>query len=492
MPLTKPQILSHLATLDLNTLQKLYDYSAFIIIPDKDLLTNVTMREIVAKAYALAQNDFPEWTDRSEADFGVFLVELMGLFSEKDFWYINAFANQAILSRCTVYSIAFIRAVELGGRPDIIQSSSGQFSVTFGPGAAYTYLPGTIIFTLPDGTTFTNTISYVLALSGVPVIQSLTFYEGVYFSESFNFDGQSVNIRRTGVVPGTVEVSVNGTPWNRVEIFGQSGPTSTDYMVLPEDNDTAIIVFGEDGYGLKPNVNDLITVKYLTCKGADGNVAIQTATVTADSVSRPITAVTMTAENADGKDAPTLASLVNYTLNYFNYRKAVLNEDSAKVWLDEQAETTQQNTAMQGSILYFTFTGATGGAPTNPERVAVLLRITPLVGNGFTVTYVAPTLIPITDLTLDYYYLQGADTAAMEADIRQRLQDYCNPAVRAEFGQSFDLATIGLEIIANVTALQNLVFTVVNGAAAADVPVANFEILQPVALGSITLNGIAV
>ena len=104
MSYTKKELLAYFSELDVPTLEKLRRYSSLLIIPEEDLLVNATMSQMVDKAHELADILFPEWTDRGKSDFGEFLIELFALFSEKNFWYINAFANESLLQKMRSYS----------------------------------------------------------------------------------------------------------------------------------------------------------------------------------------------------------------------------------------------------------------------------------------------------------------------------------------------------------------------------------------------------
>ena len=137
MAQTKEQLLQYFAGLDLSLLQKLEKYSKLLIIPDEDLLTYATMVQMVEKAHSVADSLFPEWTDRSKSDFGEFLVELIALFSEKDFWYLNAFANEGILRKMRSYSNAFSKASSLGYFPTVCTSAKATFNIT---SVSYTHL----------------------------------------------------------------------------------------------------------------------------------------------------------------------------------------------------------------------------------------------------------------------------------------------------------------------------------------------------------------
>ena len=153
--MNKEQLVQYFSGLDLSTLQKLYKYSKLLIIPDEDLLTNVTMTQMVEKAHNLADALFPEWTDRGKSDFGQFLIELFALFSEKDFWYINAFANESILRKMRSYSNVFSKVSSMGYNPTLCKGSSADFSVYFKKGEFIRYERGDLIVKVGD-LEFTN------------------------------------------------------------------------------------------------------------------------------------------------------------------------------------------------------------------------------------------------------------------------------------------------------------------------------------------------
>ena len=145
MATTKEQLLQYFKGLDIATLEKLQKYSNLLIIPDEDLLVNATMSQMVDKAHSLADSLFPEWTDRSKSDFGEFLVELFALFSEKDFWYINAFANEGILRKMRSYSNAFSKASSMGYQPITCKGAESNFNVTFSAGEDTSYEKGDLV-----------------------------------------------------------------------------------------------------------------------------------------------------------------------------------------------------------------------------------------------------------------------------------------------------------------------------------------------------------
>ena len=145
MAVTKDSLLQYFKTLDVSVLQRLQKYAQLLIIPDEDLLVNATMSQMVDKAHSLADALFPTWTDRSKSDFGEFLVELFALYSEKDFWYINALANESILRKMRSYGNAFSKASTMGYKVTLCKGSSADFSVTFSAGELVTYQRGDLV-----------------------------------------------------------------------------------------------------------------------------------------------------------------------------------------------------------------------------------------------------------------------------------------------------------------------------------------------------------
>jgi len=489
---TKAVILDDFSTLSLDKLNRLYTYSKFLILPQEDFLTNVTMQQMVEKANQFANELFPEWTDRSETDFGMFLIEQMAIFSEKDFWYVNAFARQSVLRDMQVYSLAYLRAIELGARPDVFTASAATFNLLFVAGAATTYLTGDLRVKLADGSIFTNTSAITVPLSIGTFSYTTDLKQGEYVTETAIFNGRNIDIRKTGIDINTIELSVNGISWTKVNVFGQSGSSSTDFMVLPEEDGTCSIWFGDDTYGKKPLLSDKVDIKYLFCKGADGNVALQTATVTKSVTSRVCSTATMTTASTNGVNGSSLSKLRNETLNFFNYRKACINEDGTKVWLNEQPEVAKANVSISGSIVYYFWYSKQDAAPTLLEQTTIQNRIAPLVSNGFTPSYTATVFLNAGPIAATAYYYDGYDANNVESLAKQIIQDYTDPLVSNDYGKGFNQAEVNIACVSKIPGLSNLVFTSIAGGLPNDVTASFNELLNKVSLGNITLTMVKV
>lgn len=489
MPLNKAEVLAQMELLPLPVLQKLLNYSGNIIIPEEDLLINVTMTQMVNKAMTLADQFFPAWTDRSSADFGRYLVELIGLFSEKDFWYLNAFANESILSKMTVYSDAFTRAVELGYYPVLCKSAQATFDVTFKVGAAFTYAPGQLVVQhLNTGYKFTNIAPFTVPQSVTPLTIPLILFEGNWLNESQSYNGFRVDIRKPFIDVSSIQLVRNSTTWSRVNVFGQSDGSSPHYLALPEEDGKVSIFFGKDGYGLSPVISDLIELSYLQCSGNVVNTLTDTTIINLSQVGRSaLTALQLSA--ASGSYNPeSIASIKNNALNYFTTKFAVNNEVSTQRWLNSQVEVKQSKVVIQGSNVFIRVIPVDGTVASVGLLNDLTARITPYITSGYTAFPLSTDYVNTAPIVCDIYFLQGYDSANVVSLCQQYISDYTDPLVLAKYGAAFTLTDIEYLLKSKITGLQNVVFNTIAGNPAANIPVPAYAILQKVSTSDILIT----
>lgn len=490
---TKEEMLNTISELPLGVVERLYNYSQRLIIPDERMLSSVTMQQMVEEANSIADEVFPEWTDRSKSDFGMFLVELMALFSEKDFWYVNALANESLLLRMRSYSRAFIRAVELGHSPTVLNSASGTFDVTFDASVTGTdYAPGQLILQNEAGQQFSNITDFNVPSSVGSYVKSVTLHEGTFVSDTFSFNGYGIPIRRQNVAINTIRIFLDGVEWTRVKVFGQSSSTNEHYMVLPEDDGTCTIFFGTGGYGKTPALGSSFVVSFMVTNGSEGNVAPSTLTVQKFLAGRTILGQVQNATLTGGEDQETLDSMKQTTLNYFTGKNSCFNAATTEKFLNSQPEIIKSRVRILGNIVMFYVqpkdgTVASGGLLTDLET-----RLDKYIVNGFVASGNATSYVNASPISATFYYLQGYDSAAIITEGKQLISDYTNPVVFAEYGADFDLSQLSVLLISKIAGLQNVVFNTVAGVPAANVVVGNTAILNKVSTANITITAIAV
>lgn len=468
MATTKEQLLSYFKALDVSTLEKLKKYSKMLIIPDEDLLVNATMSQMVGKAHSLADSLFPEWTDRSKSDFGEFLVELFALFSEKDFWYINAFANEGILKKMRSYSNAFSKASSMGYSPITCKGAVCDFSVSFKAGEAITYERGDLVLNV-DGVKFTNDEPFVVPMSIDESSVTLTLHEGKHIAEDVTYNGYCVFIRKANIDIESVNVVIDNTIYSRVNGFGHSSPDSAHFMVLPEEDGSCSIFFGSNGFGVQPPIGKSIRIEYRTCNGADGNKSVSAVTIDESLSDREAVAGSMLLAAANGVYAETLTSIKEKAPLYFKTKRAAINEAISQDIINSFPFVHKSKVSVIGRDVVYNIIPSSGYLePTDSELQTIAEEFHPCIMVGYNGVYSPNTYRNLitsanpsaTKMILEVLVLSGYNTASVESALRQIMEDVTNPLVGAEYGGAFKKTDVDILIRSNVAGVQSVTFKI--------------------------------
>lgn len=238
-----------------------------------------------------ARDSLPEWSDFSENDLGVLLVELFAYASDITLYYqsriaANLFPETADepegivqLLRLIGYELhpptpasADLRiAVDATSVPPIILPEGTSFDVTT-PG-------GPLTFETVQNIRIENAQLTPADAAGrrfcfpVPVVQGVTVRDEV-LGESDGGPNQSFGIRLRPVLSGSVRVNVveagGITRWTEVETLAGSGPADRHFVVRRDAEGAANVAFGDGLNGLQPPrgssatpVRILATYRYL-------------------------------------------------------------------------------------------------------------------------------------------------------------------------------------------------------------------------------------
>lgn len=484
--MTKEQLIEAFSLMPADKLKKLYDYADNILIPDKDILLHVTAEQMIAKAHTLADTYFPEWTDRGQADFGQFLIELIALFSEKDFFYANAGANEAILKNMNVYSNAFLRSVELGYSPTICRASQGSFDLSFSASIDETIYPiGSLIVSLKDTNfKYTNLESIIVESSTVAVNKTVILKEGSWLSETQNFNGVRVSLRKNLIDAESIKVVIDGLEWTRVRTFGQSNQDSTHYTVLPEINGQVSIYFGEGSYGKTPDLNASITVYYLKCNASEANDLTNIPLINKNIPSRPVVSIALNAATHSGSFPESLDSLKNRAITFFSSRFAAINSTTTEEWLNAQSGVKQSKVLIQGNNVYFRVIPSDGTVATSGFLTSLEDSLNDVISDGFTAVGLSTSYVIIPTIALDAFITKGSDIPNTIALIKNYISDFTNPLVLAKYGKSFNLTDVEFLLRSKIIGLQNTSFTTPS----TGITVPPYEILQKVLTSNINVT----
>ena len=466
MAITKEQLLRYFATLDVPTLEKLQKYSKMLIIPDEDLLVNVTMSQMVDKAHNLADSLFPEWTDRSKSDFGEFLVELFALFSEKDFWYINAFANEGILRKMRSYSNAFSKASSLGYQPVTCKGAVCDFNVSFAAGEEILYERGDLIVDV-NGLKFTNDEAFDIPKSASESSKQLTLHEGTHVAEDITYNGYNILIRKPNIDINSIIVTIDNVLYTQVGNFGYSSLDSTHFMVLPEEDGSCSIYFGNNGFGIQPSIGKSIRVEYRTCSGSDGNTSISYAKINDSLSDREAVSASMITAAMGGIYAETLTSIKEKAPLFFNVKRAAINENVSQSILNSFSFVHKSKVIVLGREVIYRIIPTSGYLePTSEELSVISEEFHPYLMAGYAGSYVANTYKSLmlvahssaTKIILDVIVLSGYNTDTVESSLRQVMEDVTNPLVNADYGGSFIKTDMDILMRSRVSGVQSVTF----------------------------------
>ena len=465
---TKAQLLQYFASLDSATLEKLKKYSQLLIIPDEDLLINATMLQMVEKAHELADTYFPEWTDRSKSDFGEFLIELFALYSEKDFWYINAFANEGILQKMRSYSNAFSKASSLGYIPALCTAAKANFSIDFAAGDAATYGRGDLVVKV-GGKEYSNDSPISLQPASDITTKTLELAEGSQVAEDVTYNGYCVFLRKKNIDINSLLVSIGGVTFTRVNNFGNSNSDSTHFMVLPEEDGSCSIFFGQNDYGMSPVIGTSVHCEYRTCSGSDGNQNIGVAELSEYLYERPAVSATMTTNASGGHFADTLIAIKSKAPLFFNNRKAAINE-KATIDIINELPFVHQSVVYQlnDDIIYQAIPESGDAELTDSERETLKQDIEPMLMLGYNLEYAPNEYRTLkfaanpnaSKVVLSVVAFVGYNPTAIANAVRYVIEDLTNPLIEATYGGAFNKADVDVKIRSRVAGVQSVAFYV--------------------------------
>jgi hypothetical protein len=471
MAQTKEQLIEYFNSLDLSTLQKLQRYSQFLIIPEEDLLTNVTMIQMVDKANSLADSLFPQWTDRSKSDFGMFLVELMALFSEKDFWYINAFANESILRKMRSYSNAFSRASSMGYIPTTCKGASATFSLQFVAGEEVTYERGDVTIAV-GGIEFTNDEAFTVEISSAELSKQVILKEGTHIAEDVTYNGHNIFLSKKNIDIDSIYVIIDNIRYTRVNNFGRSSSDSPHYIALPEENGEVTIYFGSDGYGLTPATGKLIRVGYRTTIGSKGNMDTNVAVVHDSLPERPILSALMVTPALNGADPEPLSAIKEKAPLYFGTKRAAINEKVAEQILKGFSFVHQAKVVLSGrEVIYYVIPKGVSDNLTVSEIAILAEDFHPTLMAGYVGRYVDNNYVNLlekisltaTKVVVEVIVAYGTNMSTVTEGVTRVIQDFTNPRINAKYGGNFIKANVEMAIRTSLTGIQSVAFKYFDG-----------------------------
>jgi hypothetical protein len=294
--------------------------------------TNLGYESLREAMLDLARESLPEWTDFSENDIGVLLLELFAYASDVTLYYQTRIASN-LFPATSDEPEAMIQLLRLIGyelRPPSPATVNLDlaFSATPPPAFPYTIASGSKFFvTLLQGEqlVFETEREYLIqsAQLSTPDARNLrhvnfliSAVEGETVSDaplafSDGSPNQIYSLRKKPVIAGSVRVTVEesgGTvSWKEVDTLAASSPADRHFLVQRDATGTATIIFGDGNNGmLVPRGTPVSPVKinatYRIGGGSRGNVPAGAKFIPADTNIREATNPQAAAGGAERED----------------------------------------------------------------------------------------------------------------------------------------------------------------------------------------------
>ena len=265
--------------------------------------TNKDYEAFRTKMISTLLEKMPEYTDTSQSDFGIVLIELLSEGLDVLSYMQDSNANECFIPTCQQRSSMDNWISPMGYTPQPATPSKVKqvFVLAFKQSATVTIPKGTLIKTPPSQSEpsvyFETDADLIIPpnclgdeqdingnyLYTVPITQGKTITNDPIGYPN-GTENQTFRLTNHESLPATIQVLVyNGTSydeWVQVENFMDSSPSDKSYRVVQDDYGVTDIVFGDGSTGLIPQTNQSpIYANYRVGGGEVGNVASKTITL---------------------------------------------------------------------------------------------------------------------------------------------------------------------------------------------------------------------
>ncbi len=390
---------------------------------------------------ALLQSVFPEWSDFSVAGFGNILLEMYAFVGDVITYYLDAQARESRLATATQRKNVIALARMLGFRLQGARAAKAtvRFSLQAPPSANVALQAGTVVRTqeVTEPVRFQLLAPLVIAAGTSPPVATAVVEHSAAHTQLFDsrgLAGLDLLLDRTPYLDGSAMIAASNGAYAEVESLLGAGPNDRHFLVLVDQNDRAMIRFGNAVNGAPPS--GTISVTYKTGGGAVGNVDAGRLVVVegsfADAHGRPVRLMVTNPEPAQGgSDRQSIASaklLAPESLRALT--RTVSREDfeinarrvpgvSRALMLTSNEDTSIPENS---GVLFVIPKG--GGLPTPALKNLVLKQVTEVY--PCTLTFQVSVQDPVyrtVDVEARVFLRQGASPSDVRDRIRKRLAD---------------------------------------------------------------------
>jgi hypothetical protein len=278
------------------------------------------------------QSKFPNtWRDFYESQMGIAWLELCAYCFDVLSFYLDYQANESYISTARD-RLSIIRLGELVGyslRPPTAAGVVVGATIDAAQAQDVVIASGTTISST-SGVTFRTLIEQRITAGSTTA--DITFTEGEQQTDNFTSDGsafQEFKLTESGVVSGSITVTVDGVEWSSSDSLVYGTGTSRIYSVRYDEDDYGFIRFGDGTSGMIPPNGSSIQVVYRVGGGVDGNIAVGQINTTVQG-------------QLDGVVPASYVTVSLYNAQRGSGGEARETEDHARYWIPRWVKTNQR------------------------------------------------------------------------------------------------------------------------------------------------------
>lgn len=417
-----------------------------------------------------ASRIFPEWTSRSEGDFGMLMVEMFSYLGDILSYYGDRIAQEAYLGTASQRSSLLGIAELLGYTPSNGLPATGTVTfVTSNPGVAKLVPAGTqvateFITTLDSVVTYETDEDVTVGANGATVTVGVT--QGitksmVQIGTSFGVPEQSFRLPNMPIIDGSVRLFVEDatgtTEWTEIAHLIDATPSEQVFATRTDDIGATWVLLGDNVSGRIPSTGLNIYATYRVGGGEFGNVAagsvrsIVSSSLTGVSIHR-IENVYQSSEMSGGADAESNESIRRNAPRAFRTQQRLVTlQDFADAALATPGVSRAKALANHYTSVTVYVTGPGGAQPTTTLKNSVYEALTARSLAGVSVTIAGPEVIKV-----NFGVASGNQQVKVEVaprfsrttvtnEVKKALQRVLS-VTRTDFGMRLTLADVYAEL----------------------------------------------
>lgn len=393
--------------------------------------TSRDYQSLLTQLLAKKAEKLPAYTETSDNDLGILLIQLFALLGDSLSYYIDRILSESFLSEASERPSVLKLAQLIGYTPSSRQGASVDvtFSLSSNP-SGVTLLKGDQVSTNATD----NESAKVYTLDEDLVIGSSILTEvgacthGQLYSETFTGNGQTsqqYKLANGPVVSGKVTVLVDAVEWTEVSNLADKDDNDQVYVVLYQEDSTAVVLFGNGVYGKNvPNASAL-EISYVVGGGVEGRV-VAGKIVNYLGSQILVSGVTNVSASTGGDDQEGIGSIkVNAPASHKTAGRAVTSKDFETITLTV-AGVQQAKAIEYGGVVRVSIVPTGGGLPGVPLKNSVASELDSKRMLGVHVVVEDPVYIDI-DVTAVVVAEPGAKQSIIQTRVQNTINAFLDP-----------------------------------------------------------------